>query len=103
MNPLEELERMAFNAAQEQEPDSEVAPAEIARWQKLFSYTYQQADDLIKQHTQDYARTHLSDEHWKMVRTELEAQGYDRNAYEHENSIGGKRIHSSPKSCISAK
>jgi hypothetical protein len=49
MDAFEELERMAFNATQKPVND-DATPEEIARWQKLFSYSYEQAAGLIHEH-----------------------------------------------------
>ncbi|TAQ87655.1 hypothetical protein B7494_g4038 [Chlorociboria aeruginascens] len=85
MDAFDELERMARNAA---EPESQASPSDIARWQHLFSYSYDQAKQLIEQQMDDYVRARVSDEHWDMVRHDWEARGYDRQAFEHELSIG---------------
>ncbi len=45
MKAFEELERMALNAAQE--PAEDISFKEVARWQKLFSYTYEKAVEMI--------------------------------------------------------
>lgn len=81
MDFFEELEQMALNAADEQldiedDPSQEV----IARWQQLFDYSPVDAADLIKQRRNNYTRIRVSNEHWEMVRSAKEGQGYDREA-----------------------
>ena len=91
MDPLDELERMALNVTQDSEIDDTINAEEISLWMKLFSYTRPEAEDLLEKHNQDYTRARISDEHWDMIRSELEPQGYSRTAYEHELATGGRR------------
>lgn len=81
---------MAFNATQKPVND-DATPEDIARWQKLFSYSYEQAAGLIHEHNHDFTRHRLTDDHWDMIRTKFEPQGYDKSAYEHKLAIGGTR------------
>ncbi|KAF4628974.1 hypothetical protein G7Y89_g9178 [Cudoniella acicularis] len=73
MDPFEELEQMALNAAstdiQEDEPSEEC----ITRWQSLFQYSPIEAKE------------------------QKENQGYDREAYEHELEIAGRRGKQPPR------
>jgi hypothetical protein len=82
MDNFEELERIALNAAKE--ADCAVSLDDIVRWQRLFSYSQEQAADLIERHISDYSRRRVSEEHWEMIRGHLEYQEYDRNAYEQD-------------------
>lgn len=93
MDAFEELEQMALNAAEEPHDETDDTPsaADISRWQSLFSYTYADATNSIKQHRTDYSRIRVSADHWEMVKAGKVAQGYDREAYEHELNIGGVR------------
>lgn len=88
MDPFEELENMAANAAEEfeSEPDED----EIARWQHLFSYTYSEALEQIMNQRNDYSRCKVSDRLWDLVKPQMEAQGYSREAYEHKLKTEGK-------------
>jgi hypothetical protein len=61
MDPFEELERMALNAATEAE--CEASPDDIVRWQRLFAYSYEQAADLIEKQKSDLTRQRISNEH----------------------------------------
>ena len=57
MDLLSELENMAINAANEPNTDDfEPEPETIARWQKLFHYTYAEAVEHIKQHRANLSR-----------------------------------------------
>ena len=92
MDLSEELENMAANVAEEleSEPDEE----EIARWQQLFSYTYPEALKQIMNQRNDYSRCKVSDDLWDLVKPQMEAQGYSREAYEHKLKKDGTRISS---------
>lgn len=89
LDPLAELERMAANATSNL-TDTTPSDEDIERWQKLFKYSYVEAEVLIAQHRTDITRTPISDEHWSLVAPDLEARGYDREAYEH--SLGLKDL-----------
>ncbi|KAI0103127.1 hypothetical protein F4776DRAFT_668920 [Hypoxylon sp. NC0597] len=82
MDLLDELESMAQVAIRQpaqQEPDN----ASIKRWQSLFGYSFSQAAQKIEEHRSDLSRDLVTDSHWEMVRLEKEAQGDDKEAYEH--------------------
>lgn len=85
MDPLEELELMALNssfATDDTKPNGlEPSAEEVARWQKLFGYSKEQAIQAIDEHRADITRTRISDNHWQMMQSQME--GYDREAYEH--------------------
>jgi len=38
-------------------------------------------------HRRQQRRERITDDHWELVRTEKEALGYDREAYEHNLSL----------------
>jgi Gamma-glutamyl cyclotransferase, AIG2-like len=90
MDLLAELENMAVNVVDAPDTDPEPDADTIKRWQLLFHYTQVNATEHIKNHRNDLSRAKVSDEHWKMVRTEQEAQGYDREAYEY--SAGARKV-----------
>ena len=100
MDLFEELENMAANAAEESksEPDED----EIARWQQLFSYTYSKALEQIMHQRNDYSRCKVSDDLWDLVKPQMEAQGYSREAYEHKLKIDGRLTKSISTSQVSA-
>lgn len=83
MDIFEELESMAVNAADDCDVESEPSEAEIQRWQTLFAYSYSEAVEQIKNQKSDYSRYRVSNDHWDLVRSQKEAQGYSRDAYEH--------------------
>ncbi len=90
MDLFEELENMAINAVDECDTGLEPSEIEITRWQNLFAYTPSEAVEKIKKQRCDYSRNRVSDGHWELVRAEREAQGYSREAYEHEIESSGK-------------
>ncbi|KAL9101025.1 MAG: hypothetical protein Q9163_003667 [Psora crenata] len=83
MDPFEELERMAINATSGSQFDEDGPCADdIARWQRLFSYTYSEAKEKIEKHRSNLARGRVSEDLWALLRPQFE--GYDREAYEHQ-------------------
>ena len=58
---------------------------------RIFQYSFADATELIKERRSNLARKRVSDGLWNLVRAEKEAQGYDREAYEHEIETGGKK------------
>lgn len=97
MDLLHELETMAVNIEDECNIEyTRPAEDEIARWQRLFSYSYVEALEKIINEKNNFARSRVSDDLWTLLRTDKEAQGYSREAFEHE--IGSRpnnptRIH----------
>ncbi|KAI1409511.1 hypothetical protein F5Y13DRAFT_182007 [Hypoxylon sp. FL1857] len=91
MDLLDELESMAQVATQQPTQD-ESEDATIKRWQSLFGYSFSQAAQKIKDHRSDLTRTLVTDSHWEMVRLKKEAQGFDKEAYEHSCTLA---IHTS--------
>lgn len=91
----QELEALAGNAYNH-EPDETVKQAEpisktMARWQKLFGLSQDDAIDSIMDHRNNLTRTRISDAHWDTVRNEKEDDGYDKEAYEYELNLQKKR------------
>jgi hypothetical protein len=78
-----ELESMAQFAAAHDPGSQEADEKTIRRWQELFGYSYSEAAAKIESHRRDICRNPVSDTHWDLVHVEKEAQGYDREAYEH--------------------
>jgi hypothetical protein len=85
MDLLDELEAMAQAASAFQE-DENIPESTIARWQKLFGYTSATAERKIREHRNDPLRFPVSDDHWAVVRDRMEAEGHDRESYEHSCS-----------------
>lgn len=102
MDLSEELESMAVNAADECNVEFEPSEGEITRWQTLFAYQYSEAVEQIKNQKSDYARYRVSNDHWNLVRSQKEAQGYSREAYEHWVATAGQSApsHHEPKPII---
>jgi len=90
MDLLSELENMASNVMDDSDagPELELSDSKITRWQLLFCYTRAEAISRIERHRNNFSRERISHEHWEMVRCAKEADGYDREAYEHEIELG---------------
>ena len=86
MNLLSELENMANNIVHDSDtgPEIDSSDSVITRWQQLFCYTRAEATSYIERHRSSFSRERVSNEHWEVVRCTKEADGYDREAYEHE-------------------
>ena len=89
MDAFQELVQIATNATTsnfaegaQNGPSNET----IQRWQRLFSYSYSEAVERINQHRSDLSRRQSTDEHWNMVRTHFERQGFDKEAFEYSLS-----------------
>ncbi|KAI2470531.1 hypothetical protein F4781DRAFT_176151 [Annulohypoxylon bovei var. microspora] len=87
MDFLDELESMAQVAVQQSHQSDEPDNGDINRWQSLFGYTYSQAAQKIQDHRSDLSRVLVTESHWEIVRAEKEAQGYNKEAYEHSCSL----------------
>ncbi|KAK6206116.1 hypothetical protein LQW54_007836 [Pestalotiopsis sp. IQ-011] len=55
----------------------------VERWTKLFGYTHAEAQDKIEQSRNHLNRTTITIGHWEMIRDEMEAEGHDKESYEH--------------------
>ncbi|KAL8637683.1 MAG: hypothetical protein Q9228_005068 [Teloschistes exilis] len=88
MDLLSVLEGMASNVGEE--ADDEVKPSEesIRRWQMLFGYSQAEVVEQVRNQNRDYTRQPVSDDHWDLVRSTIEAKGFDREAYEHCLKLG---------------
>ncbi|SMY20974.1 unnamed protein product [Zymoseptoria tritici ST99CH_1A5] len=84
----QELEALAGNAFNPPPRDGVSKPEPIrntaARWRKLFLIPEDDVIETIMTHRSNLTRTRISDDHWEAIRAEMEAQGYDREAYEYE-------------------
>ena len=93
-NLQQELEALAGNAYNP-DPDLETPPepmgTTIERWQKLFHLSDDEAIDRIQEHRNNLTRTRITDAHWDIGRSEKEAEGYDREAYEYELELQKKK------------
>lgn len=86
MDVLSELENMAKNVMDDgfgsREPN--LSHSVITQWQQLFCYSRSDAISRIQEHRSNFTREKVSDEHWELVRCTKGAEGYDREAYEHQ-------------------
>ncbi|KAL8727275.1 MAG: hypothetical protein Q9166_006156 [cf. Caloplaca sp. 2 TL-2023] len=81
MDLLNELENLASEAVRyDEKPTTE----QVNRWQKLFGYTEAEALEQINAHRLDLNHRKISDEQWDLIQVDKEAEGYDREAYEHK-------------------
>ena len=94
MDLFAELESMAVNAVDDDSAEFEPSGDEIQRWQTKFAYSYSEAVEQIKSQKGDYSRRRVSDDHWDLVKSEKEAQGFSRDAYEHWMKMGGQSAYS---------
>ncbi|KAL8730744.1 MAG: hypothetical protein Q9181_004550 [Wetmoreana brouardii] len=92
MDLLAVLEGMAVNASEDNGGDFEPSEEMVNKWQTLFKYSYAEAVEQIKKDRNDYCRQRVSDDHWDMVLSRMEAQGFDREAYEHWLRICDKPV-----------
>lgn len=83
-----ELQRLAANAEAANELEaSEVTAEDITRWCTLFNYTRLEAQRLIETQRADISKERVSDSHWDLIRHRFEPAGYDKEAYEHAQSL----------------
>ncbi len=81
----QELEALAGNAYNPDVEDrSEPMSTTVARWQKLFGLSGDEALDCIMSHRDNLMRTRVSDAHWETLREHEETEGRDRESYEYE-------------------
>ncbi|KPM42999.1 hypothetical protein AK830_g3515 [Neonectria ditissima] len=70
-----------------QEPDL----ATIQQWQHLFSYSFAEAEEKIKEHrSNDNVALVVSDAHWEMIRHRDDLSSYSKEAYEHSLELARK-------------
>lgn len=79
---------MVSNVIDEPEDDSKAEIETVKSWQERFLCSNAEASRHIIQHREDLTRVKVSDEHWKMIRSENEAEGYDREAYNYSMTLG---------------
>ena len=83
MDSLLELENMVSNAAF----SHEISEDDLERWQRLFNVSSAEAATAIANHRSNLSRQRISDELWKILGPEFDAQGYDREAYEYSLTL----------------
>ena len=87
MDLLSELDGMARNIVEEADDLPGPSDAMVIQWQNLFQHTHAETVSAIQQHRNNLSRKRVSDEHWEIVGCAKEADGYDREACEHEMEI----------------
>jgi len=91
----QELEALAGNAFNPDDSNTGAYPEPIAttmaRWRKLFNLSEDEVIDRIMENRNNLTRTRISDAHWDTVRSEKEAEGFDREAYEYNLDLQKKR------------
>lgn len=88
---LEALAGNAFNPTADQQSGPEPMKDTVARWQKLFNISPDDAVDRIMDHRSNLTRPRVSEDLWEAIRVEKESQGYDREAFEHEIDLQKKK------------
>ena len=70
---------------------------------KLFGYSYMEAVQQIKKQKSNCIRYRVSKDHWNLVRSQKEAEGFTREAYEHWIEKGSQSLitYSEEKRCNS--
>lgn len=81
---LEALAGNAWNPSPTPDHPSEPMSTTIQRWSTLFNLSPSDAVDRIVSHRNNLTRPRIPPDHWATIRTQKEAQGYDREAYEYE-------------------
>lgn len=57
----------------------------------MFAYSYSEAVEQIKNQKSAYFRYRIPNDHWDLARSQEEAQGFSREAYEHWIKRGGQK------------
>ena len=76
---LARLERSAFVA----DIDEESSEEKVQQWQWLFQYSAIEAAERIKKRSGNFDRFTIPNELWDEVKAKKEAEGFDKDAYEH--------------------
>lgn len=63
MDLFAKLETMAVNAADDCDVEVEPAEEEVTTWQALFTYSYSEAVEQMKNQRGDYSRYRVSNDH----------------------------------------
>lgn len=80
---LDELDRLVRNAVSQVSHDG-TEEQTVQQWCKLFAYTSSEAEEAIIAQRAELGRQQISQELWHDIAAEKVAQGYDKEAYEHE-------------------
>ncbi|KAL8946962.1 MAG: hypothetical protein Q9222_006710 [Ikaeria aurantiellina] len=91
MDLLQHLEELACGInVHEPAPTSE----DLSRWQDRFGYSEAEARDAITKLRTDISGRKISDDNWDLIRSAKEAEGYDRETYEHQVQLWSRNSHS---------
>lgn len=77
----QQLEDFAIEVSR---PDQEPTPEELSRWHNLFGYSAAEALVIIERIRAIINGQRLSGEQWDLIRAEREAEGHNRETYEHQ-------------------
>ncbi|KAL9581922.1 MAG: hypothetical protein Q9212_003597, partial [Teloschistes hypoglaucus] len=83
MDISEALEDLVANAPDIYDETFQSSADSIQRWQTLFNYTPSEAAERIKSQKLNGSHLTLTASQWEMIKSEKEAQGHDRDSYEH--------------------
>ncbi|KAL8685308.1 MAG: hypothetical protein Q9218_007848, partial [Villophora microphyllina] len=83
MDISEALEDLAINANDIYDPNFRPSETDIERWQTLFGYSSDEATERIKTQKANGSHVGLTNSQWDMIKSDKEAQGFDRDSYEH--------------------
>jgi len=83
MDFTDELNRLADNAESLERSVPQLTMAEIERWKTLFSYSDAEASAIIKKQLTDVTQDRIPDEHWELIRENVEQAGHSRLSWEH--------------------
>ncbi len=87
-------------ATQVDRPEDEPADQDLSLWQTRFGYSAPEALVVIETLRADINGRKLSDDQWNLVKAAKEAEGYDRETYEHQLQLwssNGSNFHARPK------
>ena len=87
MDLLAELESMATNVTEE----DTIPDADVEQWQRLFGFSFSEALTALEEYRNDFSRIRITDELWNDVKSEKQAEGYNREAYEYSLTQPRKR------------
>ena len=79
----EEVDRLVRNATTSRPSDEEPTFKSIRQWQALFGYSHEEARSKIRDHRTSLDRLGITDDAWEELRLGKEAEGHDKESFEH--------------------